>query len=113
MNLGGFAMRVIGKIVEAESGKPLAGLQVRAFDKDLLFDDKLGTAVTNAAGEFRIDYSALDFSLFGDLETAPELYVRVFDSARKKLLYSTEKTIRRDPQVEERFDIEIPKAKLA
>lgn len=106
-------MRVIGKIVEAESGEPLAGLQVRAFDKDLLFDDKLGNAITNAAGEFRIDYSSIDFSLFAGMETEPELYIRVFDATRKKLLYSTEKTIRRNVQVEERFDIKIPKAKLS
>ncbi len=47
-------MRIVGTIVEEESGKPLAGLQVRAFDKDFLFDDKLGTAVTDAAGSFTI-----------------------------------------------------------
>ena len=105
-------MRVIGKIVEQESGKPLAGLQVRAFDKDLLFDDKLGTAVTDSAGVFRIDYSSLDFSLFEGMETVPELYIRVFDATRKKLLYSTEKAIRKDPLVEEDFDIKIPRAKL-
>ena len=107
------AMRVIGTIVEEESGKPIAGLQVRAFDKDFLFDDKLGTAVTDAAGKFRIDYSSLDFSLIQDLETVPELYIRVFDSTGKKLLFTSEKSIRNDPQVEERFDIKIARAKLS
>ena len=106
-------MRIVGTIVEEESGKPLAGLQVRAFDKDFLFDDKLGTAITDEAGNFRIVYSALDFSLLPDLETVPELYVRVYDATRKKLLHSTEKAIRKGLQVEERFDIKIPKAKLA
>ena len=106
-------MRIVGTIVEEESGKPLAGLQVRAFDKDFLFDDKLGIAVTDAAGAFRIEYSSLNFSLLPDVETVPEIYIRVFDSTRKKLLHSTEKAIRKGHQVEERFDIKIPKAKLA
>jgi len=105
-------MRIVGTIVEAESGKPLSGLQVRAYDKDFLFDDKLGTAVTDAQGKFRIDYYAIDFSLLAGLETVPELYLRVFDATRKKLLFSTEKEIRQGHLVEERFDVKISKAKL-
>jgi hypothetical protein len=103
-------MRVIGTVVEEESGKPLAGLVVRAFDKDILFDDKLGKTVTDANGKFRIDYSSLDFSLLGG-ETSPELYVRIYDPTGKKLLWTSEKAIRREVQVEEHYDIKIPKAK--
>ena len=106
-------MRVIGTVVEEESGKPLAGLQVRAFDKDILFDDKLGVALTDAAGAFRINYSQLDFSSFLGTETTPELYIRIYDATGKKLLFTSEKAIRNEPQVEERYDIKIPKAKLA
>ena len=105
-------MRIVGTVVEETSGKPLAGLQVRAFDKDLIFDDKLGTAVTDEAGKFRMDYSSLDFSLLGGLETVPELYLRVFDAEGKKLLYTTETAIRKGRLVAERFDIRIPKAKF-
>ena len=105
-------MRVIGTIVEEESGKPLAGLQVGAFDEDLIFDDKLGVAITDAKGWFRIDYSQLDFSSIFGTETMPELYVRIFDATGKKLLWTSEKAIREDPQVEERYDIKIPKAKV-
>jgi hypothetical protein len=105
-------MRVVGTIVEQESGKPLAGLQVRAFDKDLIFHDKLGASITDATGSFRIDYSQLDFSSIFGTETVPELFIRVFDATGKKLLYTSEKAIRNNPQVEERFDITIPRAKL-
>jgi len=105
-------MRVVGTVVEQESGKPLAGLVVKAFDKDLLFDDKLGTATTDASGKFRIDYSSIDFSLLAGMETVPELYVRVLDSTGKKVLWTSEKAIRKDPQVEEHYDIKIPRAKL-
>ena len=105
-------MRVVGTIVEQESGKPVAGLQVRAFDKDLIFHDKLGAAITDATGSFRIEYSQLDFSSIFGTETMPELYVRVFDANGKKLLWTSEKAIRKDPKVEEHYDIRIPKAKL-
>jgi hypothetical protein len=105
-------MRVIGTIVEQESGKPLAGLQVRAFDKDLIFHDKLGVAITDANGTFRIEYSQVDFSSMFGTETSPELFIRIFDATGKKLLYTSEKAIRNHPQVEERYDIKIPKEKL-
>jgi len=105
-------MRILGTVVEEGSGKPLAGLQVRAFDKDLVFHDKLGVAVTDAAGSFRIEYSQVDFSSIFGTETVPDLFIRVYDASGKKLLYTSEKAIRKNPQVEERFDITIPKAKL-
>jgi Transthyretin-like family len=105
-------MRAIGTVVEEDSGRPIAGLHVRAFDKDLLFDDKLGVAVTDAKGAFRIDYTELDFSsIFGN-ETTPELYIRIYDVTDKKLLYTSEKSIRKNVQVEERFDVKIPRSKL-
>jgi hypothetical protein len=102
-------MRVVGKIVEEESGKPLAGLEVRAFDKDILFDDKLGVATTDAKGEFRIDYTNTQYSFM--IETSPELYIRVHN-AQGKLLFTSKKAIRKDPLTEERYDIKIPKSKL-
>jgi hypothetical protein len=72
------AMRILGSVVEEESGRPLEGLLVRAFDKDLIRDDHLGDTHTNAAGEFEISYSEVQFR---DLnETLPDLYLRIFDA---------------------------------
>jgi len=105
-------MRIVGTIVEEETGKPLAGLQVRAFDKDLIFDDNLGSAVTDKEGKFQIHYSPANFSLLEGMETVPELYIRVFDATREKLLHTTEKTIRKGHLVEERIDVKIPREKL-
>lgn len=104
-------MRVIGTVVEQESGKPLEGMRVRAYDKDLVFDDDLGEAVTDAAGHFELSYSEYQYR---DLnETQPDVYVRVYNADGSKLLYSSEKAVRRSAQVTERFDIRIPREELA
>jgi hypothetical protein len=103
-------MRVYGTVVEEESGTPVIGVRVRAYDKDLIFDDKLGDTLTNAKGEFDISYSEVHFR---DLnETAPDVYVRVYDAGGKKILYTTEKAVRWSAAVSERFDIKIAKARL-
>ncbi len=103
-------MRVVGTVVEEESGKPLAGLIVRAYDKDLIFDDDLGSVPTNANGEFEISYTETQFRDFN--ETQPDLYVKVFDASGKTVLHSTKKQLRQ-AQILERYEIRIPRAKLA
>lgn len=52
---------ICGHLRDCRSGKALAGVTVLAFDVDWLQDDALGSAVTDAAGHFRIDYSSADF----------------------------------------------------
>ena len=104
-------MRVLGTVVEAESGRPLEGLRVRGYDKDLLKDDYLGEVATDAAGRFELAYSEVQFRDFN--ETLPDLYLKVYDASGKRLLHSTKKALRRSAQVEERYEIKIPRAKLA
>lgn len=104
-------MRVIGTVVEQESGKPLEGLRVRAYDKDWVFDDDLGETTTDADGRFEISYTEVQYR---DLEeTQPDVYLRVYDAGGSRLLYSSEKAVRRSAQVIEHFDIKIPREKLA
>ena len=104
-------MRLIGSAVEEESGRPLAGLRVRAFDKDVLFDDPIGDTVTNAQGQFEISYTEANFRDFH--ETLPDVYIRVFDERGEKLLYSTERAVRKSAELVERFEVRIPRARLA
>jgi hypothetical protein len=75
--------RVRGQVREAETFEPLPELRVRAYDRDLLFDDFLGEARTDEAGCFEIHFSELDFRDW--LETRPDLYLRVLsrDGARE------------------------------
>jgi len=103
-------MRLQGTVTEAESGRPLEGLLVRAYDQDLLKDDHLGDTHTDAAGHFEISYTEVQFR---DLnETLPDLYLRIYDPSGKRLLHTTEKEVRKNALVLERFEIRIPRAKL-
>ncbi|MBM4265458.1 MAG: hypothetical protein FJ144_02400 [Deltaproteobacteria bacterium] len=104
-------MRVIGTVVEAESGEPIEGLRVRAYDKDWVFDDDVGDTLTDAAGSFEIRYTESQFR--DHAETLPDLYLRVYAADGEKLLYSSEKAVRRDAQIVERFEIRIPRSALA
>lgn len=103
-------MSVVGIVVEAESRKPLPGLRVRAFDKDWVLDDDLGDALTDVEGRFEIRFTEAQFRDFN--ETAPDLYIRIFDPSGK-LVHSTENAVRRNAGVREFFEVAIPKASLA
>ena len=105
-----FRFRVAGQVVEQESGSPLAGLLVRAHDRDVLYDDDLGEVQTDAEGRFEIVYTEPQFQ--DVIETRPDLYLRVYD-ASGRLVHTTERAIRYDAHVDERYEIAIPRAQLA
>jgi hypothetical protein len=52
---------ILGQVRDLATGEPLSGVLVRALDRDLVRHDALGRAVTDAAGQFRIDYSSAQF----------------------------------------------------
>ena len=102
--------RVVGTIQEDETSRPLAGLVVRAFDRDLLFDDKLGFATTDAEGRFDIRYRTEDFS--DAREVRPDLYLRVYDVAGTALLLETTDAIRWNASRDESYRLLVPAAAL-
>ncbi len=110
-------MRVLGIIKEKESGKPISGLVVFAYDKDILRSDLLGKATTGEDGKFKIEYDSTDFK--EPLEKNPDIFLKIFqgkDSEGKKgrkPIYSTKGSIRYSASASEKFYIEIPKKKLA
>ena len=108
--MGTFRFRVLGMVTEEGSGRPLEALLVKAFDKDLLFDDFLGECHTDANGRFEIQYTELDFR--DVFEQRPDLYLRIFDPSGRRELYSTIQNVRRNARSEEHFEIAIPAAKL-
>jgi len=54
---------ICGRLETCEGGAPVPGATVTAFDADWLQDDEIGSAVTDSAGHFRIDYSTADFRI--------------------------------------------------
>jgi hypothetical protein len=52
---------ICGHLRNCDTGKPISGATVTAWDADFLTDDNLGNAITDASGHFRIDYNSLTF----------------------------------------------------
>jgi hypothetical protein len=70
------------RVCETKIGVP--GVKVSAFDVDWLQDDSLGSAVTDAAGHYRIDYTVTDFTktpwspwINIELVAGPDVYFRI------------------------------------
>jgi hypothetical protein len=95
---------------EADSGRPLAGILVQAYDKDVLFDDFLGSDRTDSDGRFEIQFTELAFR--DVIEERPDVYLRIFDPSAKTQLWTTIDAVRRNARIEEHFEIAIPAAKL-
>jgi hypothetical protein len=111
-------MRVLGVVKEKESGNPLPGLLVCAFDKDLFSSDFLGRTVTGPDGRFTIEYDSKDFQEL--LDRNPDIFVEVYGGEyikakslkRIRPIYTTKKSIRYSASSSEKYFIEIPKKKL-
>jgi hypothetical protein len=52
---------ICGRIVDCKTKRPLVGLTVKAMDADVIKDDFLGQADTDAQGYFKICYRSIDF----------------------------------------------------
>jgi hypothetical protein len=96
---------VIEGRVSDSFGRGLSGLNVSAYDKDLVYDDCLGSAVTDRTGKFIIRYTAGSFRDGpGRRERAPDIYIKVFNS-KGTVIYKGQ--VMYDSGVREFFDIKI------
>lgn len=103
--------RISGTVVEEGTGRPLPNLQVRAYDRDLLYSDLLGSAVTDARGGYALSYTGDDFrELF---EKRPDIYLEVVDPASGETIYTSEEAVRWGAGRDEVFRIEIPRGRVA
>ncbi len=94
---------VKGRVTD-QGGRGLASLTVSVYDKDLVFDERLGTILTDKDGNFMASY---EYKEFPDLFDAnPDIYLKVLDR-RGKLLYSSRKKVRCKPGGMETFDLKI------
>jgi hypothetical protein len=102
--------RIFGVIVEEETGRPLPNLVIRAFDRDLIFDDKLGYTNTNDDGLFEIRFGP---DRFRDLfESRPDLYLRIYDRTGVHLIHETTDAIRWNASHNEEYRIQVPARSL-
>jgi hypothetical protein len=100
---------VTGTVRARESGRPLKGLAVRAFDQDMRSDDYLGRDTTDESGRYEIGFKAAAFrKLF---ESRPDLYVLVYDASGRELA-STKDSVRKNAGTVEEIDVEIPESLL-
>jgi hypothetical protein len=82
--------QAVGRVVDRNSRQGVPDARVEAWDKDLLFDDLLGSAVTGADGSFKINFETSSFfDLF--LEQKPDLFFKVYYGGR--LVGSTEDSV--------------------
>ena len=102
----GDIFRVLGTIEEEETGRPLANLIVRAFDRDLIFDDKVGFTTTDDDGRFEIRFNRQAFRDVG--ESQPDLYIRVYDRSGIREIHRTTDAIRWNASPSERYRLRIP-----
>src|SRR5215208_5671366 len=66
-----------GKIYDSQNN-PLQGVSIKAYDRDPLGQDLLGSSVSNQLGYFEIPFSKKKFDALG-IEGEPEIYLVVAD----------------------------------
>jgi hypothetical protein len=104
----GFHLNIL--VVADETGVGLPGLFVKAYDRDLLFDDLLGGAVTDIEGRARIVCDEGDFREFFDRR--PDVYFKVYSGDRRRFLHQARDAVRWNVPHDESFTIRIPHDEL-
>jgi hypothetical protein len=82
--------RISGRIINQQTRQGVMGVRVEAWDKDLIFNNLVGSAMTDTEGTFRIEFSA---SYFQEcfLDRQPDLFFKIFRG--DALIHSTEDAV--------------------
>ncbi len=84
--MGSKKFTIHDKIVDRKTRQAISALRAEAWDKDLICNDLAGSALTNAQGSFRMDFTSVYFQeLF--LNRKPYLFFKIF--FKNKEIYST------------------------
>ena len=94
---------VRGRVTDCHS-RGISGLTVRLYDKRHLYDEKLGTTVTDEDGYYMISYPTEEISQL--MKEGPAIYLKVLNR-EGKTLYSSRRRVRAETGYEDTFDIRI------
>jgi hypothetical protein len=96
--------RIVGRVVDRRTKEGVRGVRVEAWDKDIKYNDLLGSTSTNDRGYFVINF---DTTYFREMypEKAPDVFFRVFRGNR--VIKSTEDTPLKDMNNNAEVTIEI------
>lgn len=78
---------ITGRVIDGIKNEGIANLRVEAWDKDIKYNDLLGSSITNADGGFEMSFDSTYFREFAP-EDKPDVFFKVY--AGKKLIKSTE-----------------------
>jgi hypothetical protein len=82
--------KILGRIIDRTTRNGVAGLRVEAWEKDLVGNGLVGSAVTDEQGAFHIEFDASYFQeVFRDRR--PDLFFKVFED--ESLIQSTEDSV--------------------
>jgi hypothetical protein len=95
-----------GVVKVAETLSPIPHLFVKAYDKDLIYDDLLGNTYTDKEGQFTIINEVSDFRELFD--TRPDIYFKFYTASGGKQIFSTESKVSFNAAINEFFEILIP-----
>jgi hypothetical protein len=82
---------ISGRAIHRKTRQGIPDLRVEAWDKDLVFDDLVGTAVTDEEGAFQIEFTESHYrECF--LDRSPDLFFKVFNQNNEQIA-STEDSV--------------------